>query len=74
MRAALPVGDLGPKPVFAIRAITNSRGGKVHRGGVAAVEFAVCFPVLLFILLGLWEVGRITEVQQVMWNSARSCA
>ena len=26
------------------------------------------------ILAGLWEVGRITEVQQVMWNSAREAA
>jgi Flp pilus assembly protein TadG len=38
------------------------------------VEFAVCFPVLLFLLIGLWEVGRITEVQNVMWNSAREAA
>jgi Flp pilus assembly protein TadG len=38
------------------------------------VEFAVCFPLLLFIMLGLWEVGRMAEVQQVMWNSAREAA
>ena len=45
-----------------------------RRRGVAALEFAVCFPVLLFILIGLWEVGRVTEVTQVMWNSAREAA
>jgi Flp pilus assembly protein TadG len=45
-----------------------------RRRGTASVEFAVCFPVLLWILFGLWEVGRITEVQQVMWNSAREAA
>jgi Flp pilus assembly protein TadG len=45
-----------------------------ERLGVAAVEFAVCLPVLLLILLGLWEVGRMTEVQQVTWNAAREGA
>lgn len=45
-----------------------------RRPGVAAVEFAVCLPLLLLILFGLWEVGRMTEVQQVMWNAAREGA
>jgi Flp pilus assembly protein TadG len=44
------------------------------RQGVAAVEFAVCLPLLFLVLFGLWEVGRMTEVQQVMWNSAREAA
>lgn len=26
------------------------------------------------LLLGLWEVGRITQVQNVLWNSAREAA
>jgi hypothetical protein len=26
------------------------------------------------LILGLWEVGRITEVQNVMWNSTREAA
>src|SRR5438094_9953151 len=46
----------------------------VCRRGVASVEFAVCLPVLFVILFGLWEGGRITEVQQVMWNAAREAA
>jgi hypothetical protein len=46
----------------------------VRRRGIAAVEFAVCSPVMVALLCGLWEVGRITEVQQVMWNSAREAA
>jgi Flp pilus assembly protein TadG len=41
---------------------------------VATVEFAVCFPVIAFLMLGLWEVGRITEIQNVMWNSTREAA
>jgi Flp pilus assembly protein TadG len=44
------------------------------RRGVAAVEFAVCAPLLFLLLLGLWEIGRITEVGNVMWNSAREGA
>jgi Flp pilus assembly protein TadG len=44
------------------------------RRGVAAVELAICLPFLFLLLLGVWEVGRITEVQQVMWNSAREAA
>jgi len=52
----------------------NSKGSKFSRRGVAAVEFAFCFPIMLLILFGMWEVGRITEVQNVSWNSAREGA
>jgi hypothetical protein len=41
---------------------------------VAAVEFAVCVPFIILILAGLWEVGRFTEVEQVLWNSAREAS
>ena len=45
-----------------------------RRDGVATVEFACCLPLLVLILFGLWEVGRFTEVQQVLWNAAREGA
>ncbi len=45
-----------------------------RRDGVASVEFACCLPLLLIILTGLWEVGRFTEVQQVLWNAGREGA
>jgi Flp pilus assembly protein TadG len=54
--------------------VTGSALLKKRRVGAAAVEFAVCMPVLCLMLTGLWEVGRITEVTQVMWNSAREAA
>lgn len=41
------------------------------RGGAVAVEFAFVLPVLVIILLGLWETGRIIQVQQLLSNAAR---
>src|SRR5262245_33589457 len=40
----------------------------------AAVEFALLSPLLLVLLLGLWEVGRMVEAQQVISNAAREGA
>lgn len=42
-----------------------------RRGGTAAVEFAVCLPWIMFLLFGIWEVGRMVEVNQVMWGAVR---
>jgi Flp pilus assembly protein TadG len=41
---------------------------------VAAVEFALCLPLFMVLLLGLWEVGRMSQVSNVMWNGAREAA
>ena len=60
--------------MLARRATTGWAGARIRRHGTAAVEFAFCMPLLLTIMAGLWEVGRIIEVQQVMWNSAREAA
>ncbi|HJZ93077.1 MAG TPA: TadE/TadG family type IV pilus assembly protein [Gemmataceae bacterium] len=45
-----------------------------HRRGVAAVEFAFVVPILLLLLLGIWELGRIIHVQIIMNNAARDSA
>jgi Flp pilus assembly protein TadG len=42
--------------------------------GTTAVEMACCLPLLSLILTGMLQVGRITEIQQVAWNSAREAA
>jgi Flp pilus assembly protein TadG len=41
------------------------------RSATAAVELAVCLPMLLIVLTGIWEVGRMVQVQNVVWNAAR---
>jgi Flp pilus assembly protein TadG len=50
------------------------RRGAEPRRGVAAVEFAIILPVILIFLLGLWEVGRYVEAQQILVNGAREGA
>lgn len=45
-----------------------------HRSAIATVELALCLPVILVLLAGLWEVGRLIEVQHVLWNSSREAA
>lgn len=41
------------------------------RGGVAAVEFAIVSSLLVPLLLGIWEVGRLVQVQQHTHNAVR---
>lgn len=60
--------------MFAKRMRAGLGGATARRHGTAAVEFALCLPLLLTIMAGLWEVGRITQVTQVMWNSGREAA
>jgi Flp pilus assembly protein TadG len=53
----------------------NRRNRRTARRGVAAVEMA--FVTLLFItplLIGIWEVGRLVQVQQVVSNATREGA
>jgi Flp pilus assembly protein TadG len=44
------------------------------RRGVSAVEFAFLSPLFLILLLGLWQVGHIIEVVQLMDNASREGA
>lgn len=45
-----------------------------RRRGVAAVEFAFVLPLLLMLLIGLWELGRIIHVQVILNNAVRDGA
>ncbi len=42
-----------------------------RRSGTAAVELAICLPFLLVIVMGIWEIGRMVTVQQLIANAAR---
>lgn len=45
---------------------------KERRGAIVVVEFAVVVSFILMpLLLGIWELGRILELQQVLANAAR---
>ena len=44
------------------------------RRGAAAVEAAICLPVLLTLMFGVWEVGRLAQVQQILSNAVHDGA
>lgn len=41
------------------------------RRGIAVVELAVLLPFLVLLLFGIWEVGRLIELNQILVNAAR---
>lgn len=50
------------------------RASRQRRRGVAALEFAAVLPLLLLLLVGIWELGRIIHVQINLNNAARDGA
>ncbi len=54
--------------------LTSRASRGPSRRAVAAVEFAFLAPVIFSLLLGLWQVGRIVQVKQLMDNAAREGA
>jgi Flp pilus assembly protein TadG len=42
-----------------------------RRRGAAAVEMAVAATLLSPMLIGMWEVGRVVQVQQILSNAVR---
>src|SRR5262245_34144093 len=64
----------GPMRIACAR-VSGSRDEAVRqpsgRRGAAAVEFAFIAPLLLLLILGIIEVGRMMMVQQIVTNAAR---
>lgn len=56
------------------RITTSHLDARVQRSGTVTAEFALCLPLLVLILAGLWQVGRFVEVDGVLWNAARESA
>lgn len=45
-----------------------------RRRATAAVEFVVILPFIAMLLLGMWEGGRLIEIEQILNNAAREGA
>lgn len=60
------------RPTF--RKQLSTHGDKGLRVGAAVVEFAVVSPVLILVLLGMIECGRMIMVQQSLTTAAREGA
>ncbi len=57
--------------------LRGSRGGAQRgrrRRGSAVVEAALILPIMLTMMLGVWEVGRMIQVSQILDNAAREGA
>jgi Flp pilus assembly protein TadG len=67
-----PFQFLSPK-AGATCMLRNPRPSK--RTGAATVEFAIILALILVpALVGIWEMGRMSEVQQIVSNAARDGA
>ena len=49
----------------------RTKRSKSRRRATAAVEFALCAPVALALVFGVFEFARLTMVRQALTNSAR---
>jgi Flp pilus assembly protein TadG len=50
------------------------RARRASQRGAAAVELALVLPLFLILIAGVYEVGRMAEVQQILSNAAREGA
>jgi Flp pilus assembly protein TadG len=53
---------------------TRCRRPGSKRRGSAVVEAAFILPILLVMMMGVWEVGRMIEICQILDNAAREGA
>jgi len=51
-----------------------AKSRRERRSGAALVELALVLPLIMLLLVGTLEVGRLVEVQQVLSNGAREGA
>jgi Flp pilus assembly protein TadG len=42
------------------------RGRRPQRGGIAVLELAMTFPFLMTVIVGIWVVGRLIQVQAIL--------
>lgn len=72
--------QLAPVPVFSANPICSLQAqklksfiriGRNKRQAASAVEFAFIAPILVVLILGMIEFGRVMMVEQVLTNAAR---
>lgn len=51
-----------------------SRSRSTKRRGVAMVEMAIVLPLLLLLLVGIMEMGRVVMIYQILTNATREGA
>jgi Flp pilus assembly protein TadG len=56
------------------RAVQRRLRSAKQRRGTAVVEAAFIMPIMLTLMLGVWEVGRMIQISQIMDNAAREGA
>jgi Flp pilus assembly protein TadG len=44
-----------------------------HRGAIA-IEAAICLPVIVALMFGMWELGRVAQMSRIMKDAAREGA
>ncbi len=44
------------------------------RHGTAAVEVAICLPLLVAMMLGMWQLGRMAQMARIVKDAAREGA
>jgi Flp pilus assembly protein TadG len=70
---AIRLRSIAPEGVKRI--MIHRTNNRRRRTGVAAVEFAFVVTFIMApVLIGLWEVGRLVDVQQLVDNAAREGA
>lgn len=69
----------GRPPCSGPQAMTHLAGIEISkrenaRHGIAAVEAAFIMPLLVLLMLGIWEVGRLLDAAQIVANACREGA
>ena len=74
-RGAVAVeGASGLVPVAPGCALSRTLRWRTSRKGVAAVEAAFALPMLLVLMLGVWQVGQIVRTSKTVADAAREGA
>ncbi len=77
VQARLRITDCGSRIVVRgaeTRSIRTSKGDTRNRRGAVAVEFAIVAPVLLALVFGMIQYGRVFEMQNELEVAAREGA